>query len=103
MVRSMSPGSVIVDISVDQGGCVETTRATDYTAPTYVDEGIVHFAVTNMPAAVARSATQALSAELIPYVKRLAAQGTGQDAALQAGINVSAGEIVHPAVRESLQ
>lgn len=102
MVCSMQPGSVIVDISVDQGGCVETTRPTTYAEPTYVEEGVVHFAVTNMPGAVPRTASQALSAALIPYVARLASGDWQQDAALQAGVNLRGGEIVHPAVAESL-
>lgn len=103
MVRSMQPGSVIVDISVDQGGCVETTRPTTYAEPTYVEEGVVHFAVTNMPGAVPRTASQALCAALIPYVTRLASGNWQGDAALQAGVNLRDGEIVHPAVAASLE
>ena len=101
VVKRMRPGSVIVDIAVDQGGCIETTRPTDYTDPTYVKHGVIHFAVTNMPGAVPRSASQALSAALIPYVQRLAEPDWEQDAALKAGINVKGGRIVHPAVAES--
>ncbi|MEJ2435964.1 MAG: NAD(P)-dependent oxidoreductase, partial [Pseudolabrys sp.] len=67
-VRRMRPGSVIIDISVDQGGCIETTHPTTYEAPTYVWEGVVHFGVTNMPGAVPRTASQALSAALIPFL-----------------------------------
>jgi alanine dehydrogenase len=102
MVRAMHPGSVIVDISVDQGGCIETTRATDYTRPTYVAEGVTHFGVTNMPGAVPRTASQALSTVLAPYVLRLARDGWERDAALAAGVNVADGRIVHPAVAEAL-
>ena len=102
MVGEMKPGSVIVDISVDQGGCIETTRPTDYMAPTYVHEGVVHFAVTNMPGAVPRTASQALSAELTPYILRLAAPGGLEDGELKTGINVQAGRIVHPAVAQAL-
>jgi alanine dehydrogenase len=102
MVRSMRPGSVIVDISIDQGGCVETIRPTDYRNPTYVEEGVIHFGVTNMPGAVPRTATQALSGTIAPYVARLARPDWQQDAALRAGINVQAGRIVHPAVAASL-
>ena len=102
MVQEMQPGSVIVDISVDQGGCVETTRPTTYADPTYLDEGIVHFAVTNMPGAVPRTSSKALSASLLPYVLRLAQKDWRQDVALQAGINVDDGELVHPGVRKSL-
>jgi alanine dehydrogenase len=94
----MRPGSVIVDISVDQGGCIETTRPTNYDDPTYVWESVVHFAVTNMPGAVPRTASQAISAALIPYVVTLAEQGPRATPALQAGINVESGKIVHPAL-----
>ena len=99
MVRSMKKGSVIIDISVDQGGCVETTRPTNYENPTFVWEGVVHFGVTNMPGAVPRSASQALSASLIPYVLRLASPDWEQQADLTAGINVKQGKIVHPALQ----
>jgi alanine dehydrogenase len=102
MVRSMRPGSVIVDISVDQGGCIETIHPTDYKSPTYVEEGVIHFGVTNMPGAVPRTATQALSGAIAPYVARLARPGWQQDAALRAGINVQTGRMVHPAVAASL-
>lgn len=102
MVSDMQPGSVIVDISVDQGGCVETTRPTTYEAPTYVDEGVVHFTVTNMPGAVPRSATQALSAVLLPQVRALAGSDWRAHAPLSRGINVEAGELVHPALKNAL-
>ncbi|MCK5359787.1 MAG: NAD-binding protein, partial [Gammaproteobacteria bacterium] len=102
MVKSMKTGSVIVDIAVDQGGCVETTKATDYSAPTYVEEGVVHFAVTNIPAAVPRSASQALSAELLPYVMLLLEQGL-EGESLESAVNVKQGRIVHPAVELSLR
>ncbi len=97
-VRRMAPGAVIVDISVDQGGCIETTRPTNYDNPTYVWEGVVHFAVTNMPGAVPRSASQAISAALIPYTLTLAEQGPRATPALARGINVEAGKIIHPAL-----
>lgn len=97
-VRRMQPGSVVIDISVDQGGCIETTRPTSYAEPTYVWEGVTHFGVTNMPGAVPRTASQALSAALIPYASRLASGAWQQDAALRAGINVAAGRILHPAL-----
>lgn len=102
MVKTMAPGGVIVDISVDQGGSVETIHATDYSAPTYIEEEVVHFAVTNMPAAVPRSASQALSAELMPFVKLLLEKGGPEGDILATGINVKQGRIVHPAVAESL-
>jgi alanine dehydrogenase len=102
MVRSMRPGAVIVDISIDQGGCIETIHPTDYRNPTYVEEGVLHFGVTNMPGAVPRTAAQALSGAIAPYVARLAQPGWEQDAALHVGINVRDGKITHPAVAASL-
>lgn len=102
MVKGMKRGAVIVDISVDQGGCIETTRPTDYERPTYVEHDVVHFAVTNMPGAVPRSASQALSAAILAYVLRLAAPGGIDQPALAKGVNVAGGRIVHPAVAEAL-
>lgn len=102
MVSRMKPGAVIVDVSVDQGGCIETTRPTDYDNPTYVVDGVLHFAVTNMPGAVPRTASQALSTALMPYVLRLAEPDGLSDPALAKGVNVANGQFVHPAVRESL-
>lgn len=99
-VRRMQPGSVIIDISVDQGGCIETTRPTNYENPTYLWEGVLHFGVTNMPGAVPRSASQAISAALIPYLLTLAEKGARATPALAAGINVEGGKIVHPALME---
>lgn len=99
MVRRMQPGSVIIDISVDQGGCIETTRPTDYNQPTFVWEGIVHFGVTNMPGAVPRSASQALSAALVPYILQLTQPGWEKAPDLAAGINIQAGKVVHPALQ----
>jgi len=101
-VRQMRPGSVIVDISVDQGGCIATTRPTDYTQPTFIYEGVVHFGVTNMPGAVPRTASQALASAITPYVARLAQQDGLMDPVLQSGINIRGGEIAHPAVAEAL-
>ncbi len=101
MVQAMRRGSVIIDIAIDQGGCVETMRPTDYRAPTYEEEGVVHFGVTNMPGAVPRTAAQALSATLLPYVLALA-QGGARDPLLQGGLNVAGGRITHAAVAESL-
>lgn len=103
MVKRMRKGSVIVDIAVDQGGCIETTRPTDYTRPTYVEEGVTHFCVTNMPGAVPRTASQALSAVLAGYVLRLARDDWEEDEELRAGINVQTGRLVHPSVRAALE
>jgi alanine dehydrogenase len=98
MVKSMQPGSVVVDISVDQGGCVETTKPTTYDAPTYVWEGVTHFTVTNMPGAVPRTSSQALSAAIAPYANRLADGDWQDDPDLRKGINVQGGNVVHPAL-----
>jgi len=101
-VRKMEAGSVIIDISVDQGGCIETTRPTNYAEPTFTWEGVVHFGVTNMPGAVPRSSSQAISAALIPYVLQLADHGCDSTASLRHGINVRGGEIIHPALQREL-
>ncbi|WP_395375394.1 alanine dehydrogenase [Marinicella sp. W31] len=98
MVKNMQPGSVIADISVDQGGCVETTRPTTWAEPTFTEHGIVHFSVTNMPGAVPRTSTHAISAAILPYVQRLANPGWRDVPSLAKGINVEAGKIVHPAL-----
>jgi alanine dehydrogenase len=95
-VAAMQPGSVIIDVAVDQGGCIETTRPTSWAEPTFIQDDVVHFGVTNMPGAVPRSASQALSAALIPYALKLAA-GEWNDS-LRAGVNVEAGKVVHPAL-----
>lgn len=102
MVRAMRPGSVIVDVSVDQGGCVATTHPTLWDEPTYVMHDVVHFAVTNMPGAVPRTSSQALSTALIPYLLRLAAPGGLDDPVLASGVNVRDGDIVHAGVRNAL-
>ena len=106
MVRSMRPGSVLVDIAIDQGGCFETSRPTSHADPVYVDSGVVHYAVTNMPGAVPRTATLALTNATLPHVLSLARLGWRQavqcDPHLRDGVNVSAGEIRHRAVAEAL-
>ncbi|MFQ4135227.1 alanine dehydrogenase [Nodosilinea sp. PGN35] len=102
LVGQMRPGSVIIDVAVDQGGCIETLRPTSHSQPTYVEQGVVHFGVPNMPGAVPWTATQALNNATLPYVLKLASQGVdalATDSGLAAGLNVSAGQIVHPAVR----
>ena len=97
-IRRMQPGSVVVDISVDQGGCIETTKPTNYQEPTYTLDGIVHLAVTNLPGAVPYTASQALSAVLTPYVSQLAAEKFESDADFFGGLNVRAGKLVLPAL-----
>lgn len=103
MIAGMPKGSVVIDISVDQGGCFETTRATTYKDPTYVVDEVTHFAVTNMPGAVPRTASQALSAAILPYVMRIARDDWRDDPALVRGINVEGGKVVHPALAGSGQ
>ncbi len=103
LVAQMRPGSVIVDVAVDQGGCIETLRPTSHTQPTYEAEGVVHFGVPNMPGAVPWTATQALNNSTLPYILQLANHGLSaleQDSALAKGLNIKQGQIVHPAVQE---
>jgi len=99
MVKTMQAGSVIIDIAVDQGGCIATTRATDYANPTFVCHDVLHFGVTNMPGAVPRSASQALSASIYPWVERLAQASWRDNSPLVGAINVDGGEIRHPALK----
>ncbi len=99
MVKQMKPGSVIIDISVDQGGCIETTRPTNYENPTFIWENVVHFGVTNIPGAVPRTASQALSAALLPYTSRLCDADWEKMPDLAGGVNVKDGRIVHPALK----
>lgn len=101
-VKQMHTGSVIIDISVDQGGCIETTRPTTYAAPTFTQDGVVHFGVTNMPGAVPRSASQALSAALIPYATKLASGDWQGNPALAAGVNVRGGDVIYPALKTAV-
>ena len=102
MVATMPKGSVIADIAIDQGGCVETSRPTTYAAPTYIEEGVIHFTVTNMPGAVPRSASQALSAVLLPDVLRLAQSGWDEDEGLKTGINLRQGKIENPVILDAI-
>ena len=106
MVRRMRPGSVLVDIAIDQGGCFETSRPTTHSNPTYVDEGVVHYCVTNMPGAVARTSTFALTNATLPFVLALADKGWRDaldgDPHLRDGLNIEDGRITHPAVARAL-
>ena len=105
-LRDMLPGAVLVDIAIDQGGTFESSRPTTHDTPTFIEDGIVHYCVTNMPGAVARTATQALNNVTLPYVARLAERGwrraLSNDQGFAQGLNISAGEIRHPAVAEAL-
>ena len=106
MVREMADGTAMVDISIDQGGCFETSRPTTHDAPTYLEDGVVHYCVTNMPGAVARTSTLALNNVTLPYVVALAEQGWARSfAAIEGfagGLNVHEGSIMHPRVAEAL-
>jgi alanine dehydrogenase len=106
MVASMEPGSVIVDVAVDQGGCVETIRPTTHSNPTYLEEGVIHYGVANMPGAVPRTSTFALTNTTFSYVDRLAELGPEEavrrEPALALGANVWRGELVCEGVGESL-
>ena len=106
MLGTMRRGAVLVDVAIDQGGCFETSRPTTHAEPTYIEGGIVHYCVANMPGAVPRTSTFALTQATLPYVMRLADQGwkaaLRTDAHLRAGLNVAEGRIVHPAVAEAL-
>jgi alanine dehydrogenase len=105
MLRRMRPGSVLVDIAIDQGGCAETSRATTHDNPVYVEEGVTHYCVANMPGAYARTATQALTNVTYRYLETLADYGVDEacakNPALIGGINVRNGKITYKAVAEA--
>ncbi|HRI83488.1 MAG TPA: alanine dehydrogenase, partial [Opitutaceae bacterium] len=105
LLQRMPQGSVLVDVAIDQGGIAETSRPTTHSAPFFIVEGIVHYCVTNMPGAVARTATDALTHATLPYVRALAARGLAAldaDAGLQAGLQVHAGKITHAGLAQDL-
>lgn len=106
MVRRMLPGTVVVDVAIDQGGCFETSRPTTHADPTYVVDNVVHYCVANMPGAVARTSTHALNAATLPHVLALADKGWRQalqdDPHLRDGLNVCAGRVTHRGVAEAL-
>ncbi|MCX7886069.1 MAG: alanine dehydrogenase [Verrucomicrobiae bacterium] len=105
MLKRMKPGAVFVDIAIDQGGCAETSRPTTHEAPVYVEDGVLHYCVANMPAAYARTATQALTNVTRPYVLKLANLGAvealRQMEDLRRGLNTYAGMVTHQAVAEA--
>jgi alanine dehydrogenase len=104
LVEKMPPGAVIIDVAVDQGGCIETLRTTSHTHPSYVEAGVVHVGIPNLPGAVPWTATQALNNSTFPYVLQLAEQGLGAlkpESSLARGLNIQNGEIVHPAVQSA--
>lgn len=106
MIASMATGSVVLDVSVDQGGCIETIHVTSHSEPTYLCHDVVHYAVPNMPGAVPRTATYALSNATLLYITRLADWGLEdsirQDQALARGVNVVNGKVTHPSVADAL-
>jgi alanine dehydrogenase len=107
MLARMRPGSVLVDISVDQGGIAQTSRPTSHSDPIYVEEGVVHYCVPNMPAAVARTATLALTQVTLPYILELADLGLrtalARDVGLQAGLQVYVGHVTHEALAQDVR
>ena len=105
MVGSMEKGSVIIDVSVDQGSCVETMRPTTHAHPVFIYKGVLHYGVTNMPSLVARSATESLVSKTYSYVEKLASQGLGaleEDPGFKGGLQIQAGKVVHEEVAKAL-
>jgi alanine dehydrogenase len=104
-LKLMRPGTVIVDVAVDQGGCVETIRPTTHKDPVYTVDGVIHYGVANMPGGVPRSSTLALTNATLPYAMALASKGwrqaCGADPALKAGLNVVRGHVTFPGVAEA--
>jgi alanine dehydrogenase len=102
MVRGMKEGSVVADVAIDQGGCIETSHATTHTDPVYVDEGVTHYCVANMPGAVPITSTKALTNPTLPYVEAIADKGLARavsdDPALAKGVNVLGGKVTYEAV-----
>jgi alanine dehydrogenase len=102
LLKQMQRGAVIVDVAIDQGGCCETSRPTTHADPVFVEEGVLHYCVTNMPGAVPLTSAQALNNATLPYLRALAGKGWRQalrdDPGLAAGLNICAGQITHPAV-----
>jgi alanine dehydrogenase len=105
MVASMRPGSVVADVAIDQGGCIETARPTTHSDPTYVEEGVVHYCVANIPGAVARTSTLALTSATLPYLIRIADKGiegaATEDEALAKGLSTLGGDLVSEPVAEA--
>jgi alanine dehydrogenase len=106
LIRRMKPGSVVVDVAIDQGGCFETSRPTTHDEPTYVVDDVIHYCVTNMPGGVPRTSAVALNNATLPYVLALADKGArralAEDPHLRNGLNVHAGRITHAAVAAAL-
>jgi alanine dehydrogenase len=107
MVKQMKPGSVIVDVAIDQGGCVETAKPTTHSHPVYTKHGVVHYCVTNIPGAVGMTSTYALTNSTLPFVLEIARHGyrdaVKKNPAIAHGLNIDQGKIVHPAVKAAFQ
>jgi alanine dehydrogenase len=106
LLQRMRPGSVLVDIAIDQGGIAETSRPTSHSQPLFVEEGVVHYCVPNMPSACARTATLALTQATFPYVLRLADHGLdalSENAGLANGLQVYAGQVTHRGLAEDVK
>jgi len=105
LVKKMKPGSVIVDVSIDQGGCTETSRPTTHSDPTYLVDGVVHYCVTNIPGAVSRTSSVALCNSTLPYVRQLASLGIGSFASLDPGhaaaMNMQPGKLLNAPVAKA--
>ena len=105
MLRQMRPGSMLVDIAIDQGGCAETSRPTTHDAPVFIEEGIIHYCVSNMPGAYARTATQALTNATFHYIETLAshslAEAVRRQQALLSGLNLIRGKLTNRPVSEA--
>ena len=106
MIATMAPGSVVIDVAVDQGGCIETIHPTSHSAPTYEVHGVIHYAVPNIPGVVPRTSTQALSNATLPYVLKLAglgfAEAVRRDASLGLGVNTYRGHVTYEAVAQAV-
>src|SRR5205085_4148294 len=104
-LKRMTPRAVIIDVAIDQGGCVETSRPTTHSQPTYIVDDVVHYCVTNMPGAVGRTSTYALTNVTLPYVLQLAKKGLDravrENPGLGAGVNVREGRVTNPAVAQT--
>jgi alanine dehydrogenase len=102
MLQTMEPGSVIVDVAIDQGGCVETARPTTHKSPTFIKYNVIHYCVPNMPALTPKTSTEALTTATLPYIRKLAGLGVdgavNSDPAIAMGLQVRGGKVVHPVI-----
>lgn len=106
MISNMTPGAVVIDVAVDQGGCIETCKPTTHSDPTYLVDGVVHYCVTNIPGAVPRTSTEALCNVSLPYIEEIAnlglSESLGRDSVLARGLNTFEGQVTNEAVADSL-